>query len=296
MDILEKLAASNTEFEEYLYGLLENYDEKFPILFESCQYSLKAGGKRIRPFLVREFAKLYGCDDKRALSLAAAIEMIHTYSLIHDDLPCMDDDDLRRGKPSNHVVFGEATALLAGDALLTFAFEHIATSEGLSSKVKSDAIAILSSRAGIRGMIGGQQIDLAGEKTPHDFDTLIYMNELKTGALIEAACMLGVAAASDKCSDIDSAYAVAKKYAHGIGLAFQVIDDILDVCSTEEELGKPIHSDAENKKTTFMSFFDIDGAKAFALKLTDSAKEAVRDIPHSETLTALADYLQSRTN
>ena len=295
MDILKKITEKHKSFEDFLYSRLDKQDKKYPNLFESCNYSLQAGGKRIRPFLVREFAALFGGDDTYALPLAAAIEMIHTYSLIHDDLPCMDNDALRRGKPSNHIAYGEATALLAGDALLTYAFELIASSPELPAETKVDAIHILSHKAGIYGMIGGQQIDLQGEESPLDFETLLYMNSLKTGALMEAACMLGVVAAKVPYKISSPEYIAAQRYAHGIGIAFQIIDDILDVSATTEELGKPVLSDADNQKTTFMSFFDIPKAKAYALDLTNSAKEALAGLPNNETLLALADYLQVRS-
>ena len=297
-DLLKsKIELCAEKVNDLLSQTLGKKDDKFAVLFDSCNYSLLAGGKRIRPFLVCEFYKLFsgnGEVSNGAYDLAKAVEMIHTYSLIHDDLPCMDNDDMRRGRPSNHKAFSETTALLAGDALLTYAFETISSSPYLSDSQKADATLILSKRAGIRGMVGGQQIAILSEDHPQDYETLLYMNSLKTGALIEAACLLGVCAANIKYSDSTDEYRIAAKYAKGIGIVFQLVDDILDITSTTEELGKPVNSDKENQKTTFMTFFSIDKAKEIADKLTEESKCAIKDLKNSECLSDFADYLKDR--
>jgi len=235
---------------------------------------------------------LFGGNTEGALPFACAIEMIHTSSLIHDDLPCMDDDDLRRGRPTNHKVFGYANALLAGDALLMKAFEVIATA-GVSDKAVRNAVAALSCAAGDFGMIGGQIMDInevAGEKLP--LDKLKKLQHKKTGALIRCSALLGCIAAgidwdSDKAQD-------ACLYAEKIGLAFQIVDDILDVTGDESKLGKDIGSDAEMGKTTFMSYYSVEEAKELAQKLTADAVMAISEYENSEILTDLAVFLLER--
>ena len=227
------------------------------------------------------------------MPFAAALEMIHTYSLIHDDLPCMDNDDLRQGKPTNHKVYGYATALLAGDALLTRAFGVAASNPYASAEARAAAVCTLSRKAGDLGMIGGQIIDLRGESEKLSFETLLRLHSLKTGALMECAALLGAYAAG---FDADSAEAEAvTTYASKIGLAFQVIDDILDQTASEGELGKPIGSDASRGKTTFLTYFSLEDAKRYAEKLTEEAVEAIKSLPDSQILCALAVYLLERT-
>lgn len=278
--------------EEQLRNYLKVKDEYFPKLFESMEYTTMAGGKRIRAFLVMMFARLSGGDIKAALPFACAVEMIHAYSLIHDDLPCMDDDDMRRGKPSNHIVYGEAEALLAGDALLTYAFEVCANNEYASFENRVRAISFLSGFAGCCGMVGGQVLDLEGEKRKLTKDELHHVHDLKTSALIQAAACLGCCT-----SDRGEEYiCCAKQYGHNVGLAFQVVDDILDVISDEETLGKPIGSDKENGKTTYLDFMSLDEAKVYAKELTDRACEGLGDSDAAEILKELAYYLLERKN
>ena len=243
------------------------------IVHNAMKYSLGIGGKRIRPVLVLEFCRLCGGNIKEALPFAAAIEMIHTYSLIHDDLPCMDDDDMRRGMPSCHKKYGEEYALLAGDGLLTRAFGIIAESAiaEKSPKVAVKAIAELSALAGVNGMIGGQVVDLRNEDKPCSLDVLQTMDSLKTGALIKCAAVLGVLAAEGTQEEMAAAVA----FAENLGHAFQIIDDILDVIGDEKELGKPIGSDADSNKSTYVSILGIDKSKEYADELTKKAMDAL---------------------
>ena len=265
------------------------------IVHEAMKYSLSIGGKRIRPVLVLEFCRVCGGDVEKALPFAAAIEMIHTYSLIHDDLPCMDDDDMRRGMPSCHKKFGEEYALLAGDGLLTRAFGVIAESDIAkeSPEIALKAIAELSKLAGMNGMIGGQVVDLRNEDKPCGLDVLQTMDSLKTGALIRCAAILGVLAAKGSEDELKCAVA----YADNLGHAFQIIDDILDVVGDEKELGKPIGSDADSNKSTYVSILGIDKSKEFANELTSKAISSL-DIfgDEKEFLKTLAMSLISRKN
>ncbi len=290
----ERMAENALRTEEALREYFTVKDKDLQIVLDAQVYSLMAGGKRIRPFLVNEICRMLGGEERASMPFACAIEMIHTYSLIHDDLPCMDDDDLRRGKPTNHKVFGYANALLAGDALLTRAFGVAATNPYVDRSASAEAVRILSEKAGDMGMIGGQIIDLCGEKEDLDFQTLLRLHQLKTGALIECSALLGALAAGFM-PDSEEAKAVTA-YAGKIGLAFQVIDDILDATGSVEELGKNIGSDAENHKTTFLSFFSLEDARAYAARLTE---EAVAELPEgdgSESLRQLAVYLLNRTH
>lgn len=236
----------------------------------AMKYALLDGGKRIRPVLTLEFCRICGGDIQSALPFACAVEMIHSYSLIHDDLPCMDDDDIRRGKPSCHKQFGEATALLAGDALLTLAFETMMTSgqnAELPAENRLNAAAVLGKQAGAMGMIGGQVIDLDSEGKNVPIQVLKEMDDLKTGALISAACQMGcILAGAD-----DEFIQAADRYAKNIGLAFQIMDDILDTTSTSEELGKPVGSDTENEKSTYVSLLGIGAAQKLVNQLTEQA-------------------------
>jgi len=291
-DIIKKLKEDASLCEAALAEYFASEDEDIKSLLDSEKYSLFAGGKRIRPFLVIEFCKLFGGDVKAALPFAAAIEMIHTYSLIHDDLPCMDDDDLRRGRPTNHKVFGYSTALLAGDALLTHAFGVAASNEYVSAEVALEAVATLSEAAGEFGMVGGQVIDLEGETRRLSLETLLKLHSLKTGALIKASAVMGALAAG--CKKDSPEMAATIEYAAGIGLAFQVIDDILDVTATEETLGKSVGSDGERNKTTFMTYYTVDEARAYAAELTANAVSEIADYEGSETLTDFAAFLLER--
>ena len=293
MSISETMKSYNEVVNAYLYELLSHYDNDYPVITEAMAYSVKNGGKRIRPFLTLKFSEFGGLQkfDKGALSFAAALEMIHTFSLIHDDLPCMDNDDLRRGKPTNHKVYGEATALLAGDALSLIAFEIIADAE-TDDRAKVRACKVLSELSGYKGMVGGQIMDMQGETKKLDFREFTKMNALKTGALLRSTAMLGLAAAGcydeRKCKDAD-------EYCACIGRAFQVRDDILDVISSEEELGKPIGSDEKNGKTTVLSYMSLDDAQKLAAQLTEQGINAVKKYGAvSEDLCELALYLLNR--
>lgn len=288
----EKLLASAEQVERFLDALLTTEDKDLASLYESMHYSAMAGGKRIRPYLTLTTAKMFGADVGHAIYFAVALEMVHTYSLIHDDLPSMDDDDLRRGKPTNHKVYGEATATLAGDALLTEAFEIIAAAP-LSAEARIAAVRVLSEAAGPEGMVGGQIMDLAAEKNTPDFETVVKTHSLKTGAMIKAAVLLGLVAAG--VTD-EAVFAAFGTYAQYIGLAFQIVDDLLDVVGDEAVLGKTIGSDAEEGKTTFMNFFSPEEARNYARELTERAKAAVMPYGNSEDLCLLADYLLARDN
>lgn len=238
---------------------------------QAMKYSLLSGGKRIRPILLLEFYALCGGNGDSALNFAAALEMIHTYSLIHDDLPCMDNDDMRRGRPSCHKAFGEDTALLAGDALLTLAFKTAAETDGIPADRVLKAIAVLAENAGISGMVGGQVEDLAFEKSGATIDELRGMYLKKTSCLLSAGAVCGsILAGAD-----EEKLKYAAEYAEKLGLAFQIIDDILDCTSDEKTLGKPIGSDAKNGKTTYVTLLGIDGAKAEAERLSNEALTAL---------------------
>ena len=278
--------------EEELERLFAVKDKYIPQLFEAMKYTAMAGGKRIRAFLVMMFSRLCGGSFEGALQFACAVEMIHAYSLIHDDLPCMDNDDIRRGKPSNHIVYGEAQALLAGDALLTYAFEICANNKYVSAENRVKAVSILANYAGPCGMVGGQVLDLEGEKRKLTKDELHHVHDLKTSALIQAAASLG-GCTSDKCYEyID----IARKYGYNIGLAFQVVDDILDVKSDEKTLGKPIGSDKENNKTTYFDFMSMEEAEKYAKQLTENACESLGSGEYAQILKDLAYYLLERKN
>lgn len=255
-------------------------------------YSLTAGGKRIRAFLVNEFCRACGGSVDNSVDFALAVEMIHTFSLIHDDLPCMDDDDLRRGKPTSHKVFGEATALLAGDSLSVRAFQMIANNKNIDSDFRIKAVSVLAEAVASEGMIGGQIIDMRGEKKSLDFETLLKLHSKKTGALIMASAKLGCLAAG--VDDTDPRYKAAEEYASAIGLAFQIIDDILDATADASVLGKNTGVDATRNKTTFLSFMSIEDASDYASKLTDAAKKQLFVFNESNTLSDLADYLLVR--
>ena len=259
-------------------------------LAEAMRYSLLAGGKRIRPLLVLEFCRIAGGDVEKALPVACAIEMLHTYSLIHDDLPCMDNDELRRGKPTNHMVYGECTATLAGDALQAEAFGTILRCE-LPPTVKASCAEILAGAVGLDGMCGGQFLDMSWEGRTLTEQELTEINIRKTGALLVAACQMGVAAAGGS----ELMLAAAGHYGSSIGLAFQIRDDMLDVLSTAEELGKPIGSDLEENKNTYMVLMGREGCEKTIAKLTDFAKN-VLDEAFEDTafLKELADALSTR--
>ena len=279
---------------EKLDKYLDLKDSDYKNLTDSMRYSVLDGGKRIRPYLAYSFCRALGGDTEKVWPLACAMEMTHCASLIHDDLPVMDNDDLRRGKPTNHKVYGDATALLAGDALFIYVYEVIANSENLDDHARVQAIRVLSHNAGPMGMVGGQQIDMDSEGKNPSIELLKKLQSLKTGALIYGSCALGCIAAGKY--DDEEIMNICRLYAANIGLAFQIRDDILDVISTEEVLGKNIGSDAENGKTTFMSYMSIEEAQKLVVDLTDEAINAVEKIDSFGDLKELAIYLAGRNN
>lgn len=290
--LAENSAATEAALEEFFKN--KNGRGSLEIILSAEKYSLLGGGKRIRPFLVNEVARVLGASLEASMPFAMAVEMVHTYSLIHDDLPCMDDDDFRRGKPSNHKVYGEAYAMLAGDALLTNAFLAAASNQKLSATSLKDAVIALANAAGDEGMIGGQVTDLEGEEKELTFEELLRLHSLKTGKMIEVSALLGCIAAGYS-AETKEARAVCA-YARNIGLAFQAIDDLLDRIGDEAVVGKTLSSDAENQKTTFLSFYGIDGVKDYAKRLTEDAISEISEIEGSELLCELATYLLERDN
>ena len=260
-------------------------------LAEAMRYSLLAGGKRLRPILALEFCRVCGGEPEPALDAACGLEMLHTYSLIHDDLPCMDDDDLRRGKPTNHKVFGEWQALLAGDALQAEAFRAVLSCSGLPDSARAGAAAILAEAAGLSGICGGQYLDLAGEGRSLPEETIREMYAKKTGALFRAACMIGCCAANAPASRLEAAGA----YGIALGLSFQLRDDLLDLDSTEEELGKPIGSDDRNEKSTLVACLGREAAEALLLASSREAAEILeRDFGGDPFLLWLTRSLTER--
>lgn len=283
------MADFHTEYQE-LKSLVDRELDRFfripdapqKVLLDAMRYSLNAGGKRLRPVLVLAFCRACGGDVQSALPVACAIEMVHTYSLIHDDLPCMDNDDLRRGKPTNHVIYGECTATLAGDALQAEAFRTILSSS-LPAEVRAECARLLSDAAGIEGICGGQQLDMEGENKTLTRAELLEIHKRKTASMLVAACRMGIACGQGSAAQIDA----ANRYAEAMGLAFQIRDDMLDQISTEEELGKPIGSDEQEQKTTFMSLYGLERCEQEVHALTEQAIEAV------DGLFDNADFLQS---
>lgn len=263
---------------------------QYSVVIDAARYCLTLGGKRIRPIIMLEFAKLCGGKEDDAIPFAVALEMIHTYSLIHDDLPCMDNDDMRRGKPSCHIKFGEDTALLAGDTLLTESF-GVALKSKANAENKLRALDVLRIRAGADGMIGGQVMDLAFEKMTPDAEALKKMYLLKTGALLSAAAEIGcILSGAD-----DDTINIAREYALNVGLAFQIIDDILDITGDEAVLGKPIGSDSENNKTTFVTLYGLEKAKEIAKELTYDALNLLKTFTgDTDSLEQLTHYLLNR--
>ncbi len=269
-------------------------DGDYPVrgLAEAMRYSLLAGGKRIRPMLVLEFNRVCGGELQEALPVACAIEMLHTYSLIHDDLPCMDNDELRRGRPTNHVIYGECTATLAGDALQAEAFGAILRSD-LPAERRARCAMHLANAVGLDGMCGGQFLDMLGEGKPLSAAELDEINSRKTGALLTAACLMGVAAAGGTAEQEDA----AARYGSALGMAFQIRDDMLDVLSTESELGKPIGSDQEECKNTYMALYGEEKCAQMVDRLTQAAKAALAEqFSDAAFLDALADSLALRKN
>ena len=280
------LKSYQAAIEAYLDGFFTD-DRPQKRLFEAMRYSLLAGGKRIRPVLVLEFCRICGGDWKKALPFAAAIEMIHTYSLIHDDLPCMDNDDYRRGRLTNHKVYGEAQAILAGDALLTAAFRTVSMADAPADAIV-EVIQSLSACAGEKGMVGGQILDIDGENQTLTEEQVHTIHRLKTGALIAAACRMGVAAARGSAEQKQA----AKDYAEAIGLAFQIRDDMLDVLGDAQKLGKATNMDGN--KNTFVSLYGIEQCKTLIEQENGKALQALKHFEDTQFLENLTEMLASR--
>ncbi|BDF70827.1 farnesyl-diphosphate synthase [Oscillospiraceae bacterium] len=276
--------------EDWLQGAFTDREPRAD-LYDAMRYSLLAGGKRLRPILALEACRMCGGDVEAVLPLACAVEMVHTYSLIHDDLPCMDDDDLRRGRPTNHKVYGEATAVLAGDGLLTAAFETIFDcASDLPARRVLEAAQCLAAASGGRGMVGGQALDMAGEGHALTLPDVEELQQLKTGALISAAAEMGCILAGGSGED----RAAVRKYARKLGLAFQIRDDMLDVEGDAATLGKPIGSDARSEKTTFVTLKGLDACRALVERLSEEAEEALSPFPDAGFLCWLARWLAGR--
>jgi geranylgeranyl diphosphate synthase type II len=263
-------------------------------VLDAMKYSVTNGGKRIRPILAIEFSNVCNGDTSVAMDFGCSVEMIHTYSLIHDDLPCMDNDDMRRGKPSCHIAFGEDNALLAGDALLTNAFKTMTTSKNISANNIVTAVSYLSDYAGINGMVGGQVLDLQFEKTQPTVEEILKMYSLKTCGLIKAACVLGCLSSNDYTEDQISA---AIEYAENLGIAFQIQDDILDIEGDIVSLGKPVGSDEKNDKSTIVKYFGLEKSKQLVKEYTKKAILALNVFDtDTTTLEQLAYMLVDRKN
>ncbi|MGN0998236.1 MAG: polyprenyl synthetase family protein [Faecousia sp.] len=287
-----KIDSRINEYRVYLEESLRNWfaplhEEPQKQLYDAMEYSLLAGGKRLRPIFAFEFCRLCGEDWKKAAPFAAAVEMIHTYSLIHDDLPAMDNDDFRRGRPTNHKVYGEAMAILAGDALLTDAFA-VASTADLQGRDMADAIGVLAECAGSLGMVGGQVLDILSEQRELSEEEVIAIQSRKTGALINAACVLGVMAAGGSEEQI----AAAGGFAGALGLAFQIRDDMLDVIGTQEEMGKGVGTDEH--KNTFVRLYGLEKCEELVQKYTNTAIDLLQVFADTEFLIALAKSLTDR--
>lgn len=270
----EGLKERTTQIEALLRTFLPEAAGPQKVIMEAMEYSLMAGGKRLRPMLMQEAYRLCGGQGKEIEPFMAAIEMIHTYSLVHDDLPAMDDDEYRRNRKTTHIVYGEAMGILAGDALLNFAFETACKAfgeQGADTARIGKALGILAGKAGIFGMVGGQVVDVQSTGKEIPGDTLDFIYRLKTGALIEASLMVGAVLAGADQKQVDALESIAGK----IGMAFQIQDDILDVESTREELGKPTHSDEKNQKTTYVTWKGQERAKEETERLS---REAIREL------------------
>ena len=283
----------SAQYKDYIETYLKNFygelhDLPQNALFDAMEYSLLAGGKRLRPILAMEFCRLCGGDPHQAAPFAAAVEMIHTYSLIHDDLPSMDNDDFRRGRPTNHKVYGEAMAILAGDALLTDAFMVASTAQLADPKDMAFAIGTLAECAGSMGMVGGQVLDIGSEQRELTEQEVIDIQTRKTGALINAACVLGAIAGGGSEEQIDA----AAKFAAGLGMAFQIRDDMLDVIGTQEEMGKGVGTDAV--KNTFVRLYGLERCEELVQSYTQYAIDALSVFEDTDYVVELAKSLTDR--
>ena len=290
VDNKELLAEYQQFIEKYLDTECFNYEtEPQKLLFDAMRYSLLAGGKRLRPVFVLDFCRMCGGDWKKALPFAAAVEMVHTYSLIHDDLPCMDNDDYRRGRLTNHKVYGEANAILAGDGLLTAAFAYLAKAP-FDADTRIRAVEVLANCAGELGMVGGQVLDMMSEERQCTEQEVIDIQSRKTGALIKSACLLGVLAGNGTEEQLSA----ASVFAEHIGLAFQIRDDMLDVIGDAQELGKATGADAV--KNTFVQLYGLEKCDALVQQHTEIAKDALKNFADSAFMLDISDYLVGRRN
>lgn len=289
------LETKSSQYREYVENYLKEWYDRFRdvpqgILFDAMQYSLLAGGKRLRPIFAFEFCRMCGGDWKQAVPFAAAVEMIHTYSLIHDDLPCMDNDDYRRGRLTNHKVYGEAMAVLAGDALLTDAFCVASTAQLPNPEDMAFAISVLSECAGSLGMVGGQVLDILSDERECTEDDVLAIQSRKTGALINAACVLGAIAGNATEDQLNA----AATFAGALGLAFQIRDDMLDVIGTQEEMGKGVGTD--ETKNTFVKIYGLEKCEELVQRYTAVAIDSLSVFEDKEYLIALAKELTERRN
>ena len=286
-DFVERYEEYRVAVEDYLAGLFTD-EQPYGVLQQAMRYSVLAGGKRVRPVLTLAFSDALGANWRDALPFACALELVHTYSLIHDDLPCMDNDDLRRGKPTCHKVYGETLAVLAGDALQPEAFGMIASANGMSNKQRIDAVAVLARACGGDGMVAGQVLDVEGKSSSECEVRLLH--SLKTGAMLCAAAELGCIAA-----DADRRLREkAVDFGRHIGLAFQVRDDVLDVVADERELGKPVGSDREEEKTTFVDLLGLSGCEELVEHETKLAIECLEELRDASFLKEFALWLANR--
>lgn len=294
LELKKEIQQRTEEIEKVLHNYLPNAEGYQKIIMEAMEYSLLSGGKRLRPMLMLETYRMFGAHGRVIEPFLAAIEMIHTYSLIHDDLPAMDDDSYRRGRKTTHVVYGEAMGILAGDALLNFAFETASQAFFFEANplCTARAMQILSKKSGIYGMLGGQVVDVQNEgRKEVNADTLDFIYRLKTGALLESSMMIGAVLAGAK----DQEVSLLEQAAGKVGVAFQIQDDILDVTSTLEELGKPVGSDEKNEKNTYVSVYGMQAAQDQVRKLTNEAVCCMKKLPvKSEFLNDLLIYLVRR--
>lgn len=286
-ELNQRIEKINAALEKYLPEKNNPQSE----IYRAMRYSVFAGGKRLRPILMTESCKMCGGDINAVMPFACAMEMIHTYSLIHDDLPAMDNDDLRRGIPTNHIKFGEATAILAGDALLNRAFE-VASEYGKNAPNAMDALICLAKSSGTEGMIGGQVVDIASEGQDIDLDRLRYIHLLKTGAIIRSSCVIGAIVANADKAEIDA----VDKFASNLGVAFQIRDDILDVTGDENTLGKPVGSDEKSEKNTYVKLLGVEKSEELVKEYSKKAADALSLFgDKADFLIRLADYLVNRT-
>lgn len=296
MDINKEIAYKASDADRMIYRVLPAEKGYQKTVFQAMNYSVLAGGKRIRPILMLETYKLFGGSNKAIESFVAAIELIHTYSLVHDDLPAMDDDELRRGKLTTHAKFGEAMGVLAGDGLLNYAFEialdTLDETKGADNRAVIRSLKVLAKKAGIYGMIGGQVVDVEAEKQYGiSKNRLDFIYELKTGALIEAAMMIGAILGGAMDEEVEQIEEVAKK----IGLAFQIQDDVLDVIGETETIGKSVGSDEKNQKATYVVFEGLEKAKQEVADLTDDAIAILQELPYENPfLTELLRWMVLR--